>query len=50
MTDEQLDALVKRLTDPPFGTETSERLLMASAADAITALRAQLARRCQRRA
>ena len=44
-TDEELDALVKRLTDPPFGTETSERLLMASAADAITALRAQLARR-----
>ena len=42
-TDEKLDALVKRLTDPPFGTETSERLLMASAADAITALRAKIA-------
>ena len=36
------DDLVKRLRDPAFGTETSERNLMASAADRIEALTAQL--------
>ena len=34
--------IVKRLRNPPFGTETSERNLMASAADTIEALRAGL--------
>ena len=32
------DELVKRLRDPAFGTETSERLLMVAAADRIEAL------------
>lgn len=36
------DALEKRLREPPFGTETSERNLMMAAADAIADLRAQL--------
>lgn len=36
--------LVKRLREPPFGTETSERNLMSAAADAIEALEAQLAK------
>ena len=36
--------LVKRLQDPPFGTDTSERLLMKSAADHIEALEAALAK------
>lgn len=31
--------IVERLRNPPFGTETSERLLMATAADEIAALR-----------
>ena len=38
------DELVKRLQDPPFGTDTSERLLMKSAADHIEALEAALAK------
>jgi hypothetical protein len=37
------DDLVKRLRDPAFGTETSERLLMVAAADRIEALTAELA-------
>ena len=37
------DDLEKRLRCPPFGTETSERKLMAAAADEITRLRAELA-------
>ena len=36
--------IVKRLQDPPFGTDTSERLLMKSAADRIEALEAALAK------
>lgn len=32
------DMIVKRLLNPPFGTETSERLLMGTAADAIRTL------------
>ena len=36
--------IVKRLQDPPFGTDTSERLLMKSAADHIEALEAALAK------
>lgn len=32
------DMIVKRLLNPPFGTETSERLLMGAAADAIRTL------------
>ena len=32
-----IDDLVKRLRNPPFGTETSERSLMAYAADRIIA-------------
>lgn len=35
--------IVRRLREPPFGTETSERNLMASAADEIERLRAALA-------
>jgi hypothetical protein len=35
------DALEKRLREPPFGTETSERNLMMAAADAIADLRAR---------
>lgn len=38
------DTLVARLRNPPFGTETSERNLMASAADRIEALEAEVAR------
>ena len=34
--------LVKRLQDPPFGTDTSELLLMKSAADHIEALEAAI--------
>jgi hypothetical protein len=37
------DDLEKRLRFPPFGTETSERNLMAAAADEIARLRAELA-------
>jgi hypothetical protein len=33
--------IVKRLREPPFGTETSERNLMSDAADDITRLRAE---------
>jgi len=36
------DDLVKRLRDPAFGTETSERLLMVAAADRIATLTEQL--------
>lgn len=35
------DALEKRLREPPFGTETSERNLMAAAAATIAELRAR---------
>lgn len=38
------DNLVKRLEDPPFGTETSERNLMAQAAAALVAKDAENAR------
>ena len=38
------DELVKRLRNPPFGTETSERLLTKSAAARISALEAALAK------
>ena len=38
------DDLVKRLQDPPFGTETSERNLMAKAAAALVAKDAEIAR------
>ena len=38
------DDLVKRLLDPPFGTETSERNLMAKAAAALVAKDAEIAR------
>lgn len=38
------DDLVKRLQDPPFGTETSERNLMAQAAAALVAKDAEIAR------
>ena len=37
----EYDALEKRLREPPFGTETSERNLMMAAADAIADLRAR---------
>ena len=33
--------IVRRLRNPPFGTETSERQLMLEAADAIDALQAE---------
>jgi hypothetical protein len=36
------DDLVKRLRDPAFGTETTERNLMSSAADRIEELEAKL--------
>ncbi len=39
--------IVKRLREPPFGTETSERNLMASAADEIERLREALAKIAQ---
>ena len=38
------DDLVKRLRDPEFGTETTERNLMNSAADRIEALEARIAK------
>ena len=38
------DDLVKRLRNPPFGTESSERNLMASAADALDTQAAEIAR------
>ena len=38
------DDLVKRLRDPAFGTETTERKLMGSAADRIEELEAKLAK------
>ena len=38
------DDLVKRLRDPEFGTETTERNLMDSAADRIEELEARLAK------
>lgn len=38
------DDLVKRLQDPPFGTETSDRNLMKSAATALIAKDAEIAR------
>ena len=38
------DDLVKRLQNPPFGTETSERNLMAKAAAALVAKDAEIAR------
>jgi hypothetical protein len=33
--------IVERLNNPPFGTETSERMLMAAARDEIVRLRAE---------
>ena len=38
--------ILKRLREPPFGTETSERNLMSAGADEIERLRALL-KRCQ---
>ena len=38
------DDLVKRLRNPVFGTETTERNLMSSAADRIEELEAKLAK------
>ena len=35
------DLLIRRLTEPPFGTETSERNLMAEAARALLQARAE---------
>ena len=35
------DLLIRRLTEPPFGTETSERNLMAEAARALLDARAE---------
>jgi hypothetical protein len=40
--------LVKRLRNPPLGTDTSERLLMKSAADRIAALEAALSAALER--
>ena len=40
--DTVIDPLIRRLTDPPFGTETSERNLMAEAAATIARLTAEL--------
>ena len=37
--------IVKRLREPPFGTETSERNLMSDAADDITRLKAEVERK-----
>ena len=37
-----MDDIVKRLREPPFGTETSERNVMAYAADEIGILRKML--------
>jgi len=39
-----MDNLVKRLRDPAFGTETTERKLMDKAADRIEELEAKLAK------
>jgi len=36
--------IVRRLREPPFGTETSERNLMIAAADEITRLTAEVER------
>ena len=41
--DTVIDPLIRRLTDPPFGTETSERNLMTEAAARIADLERQLA-------
>jgi hypothetical protein len=41
------DDLVKRLRDPTFGTETTERNLMSAAADHIEELDAKLAKAVQ---
>lgn len=38
------DLLIRRLTDPPFGTETSERNLMAEAARSLIAAHAEIDR------
>lgn len=38
-----IDDIVKRLREPPFGTETSERNIMNAAADEIERLSARLA-------
>jgi len=38
------DDLVKRLRDPAFGAETTERNMMSSAADRIEELEAKLAK------
>lgn len=38
-----IDLIVKRLLDPQFGSDTTERLLMGSAADAIRYLQGELA-------
>lgn len=37
---EAVAAILRRLREPPFGTETSERNLMSAAADEIERLRA----------
>lgn len=42
-----VDNLVKRLRDPAFGTETTERNLMSAAADRIEELDAKLAKAVQ---
>ena len=39
-----IDLIVKRLLDPQFGSDTTERLLMGSAADAIRYLQGEMAR------
>lgn len=39
-----IDLIVKRLLDPQFGSETTERLLMGTAADAIRHLQGETAR------
>ena len=44
------DLLIRRLTEPPFGTETSERNLMAEAARALLDARAEPAAAQQREA
>lgn len=43
------DDIVARLRHPPFGTETSERNIMSSAADEITRLRTDLAAEREKR-
>jgi hypothetical protein len=42
--DKAVSALIKRLENPPFGTEASERLLMAQAARALSTLSADAIR------